>query len=662
MILPDSSACDAGRLASPRFSEAPGLGRAVRRAIVVCSVYLMLACACGGILLMPSPLRAAIPLFRGTPPLGRVFGALSGSLLIALAALVPCALVLGRRTATMRRLATPLNLVTSAWLGRHLKRWHEINPAGWPQHLAITGLSMLAGYSAWRFGFREPHIMAETSQRLGAGGALIAAAFPLLVFERFFARLSAESMPEAPDLARLLFVPVVITFVSGALETAAGLGIGVPIVAWLETGTALFIAATASELLLRTLLAAVRPRTAPDDPRAAIGSLLARLLRPGAMSGTAVSTGIRQHFGLDFSRSWAIRVVRAAFMPIVLASVLFCWFLSGVVSVGLDQRGVYERFGDPAEILRSGLHLLLPWPFGTVRFVEHGVVHSATIGDTETTVSTAPGAFVPTPTTEPVSAEDIPPPGANRLWDQPRPSEVSYLIARTSADHQSFEIISADVRVLFRVGLDDGSVHRAAYRTSDPAILVRTLAREMLANFFVTRTLSDVLGADRETIANGLRQQLTTSLSDLRTGIEVVAVIVEAAQPPTGAAEAYHHVQAARIDAMTEVSSERGRAVATASVAARDAHDALNNANGAAAEAIGAAKTDLAYFDADERAFRTGGQAFVLERYFANLKSALAQTALEILDYRLEGASLPILDVRPSAPGSSDTPLRSPRQ
>jgi len=239
---------------------------------------------------------------------------------------------------------------------------------------------------------------------------------------------------------------------------------------------------------------------------------------------------------------------------------------------------------------------------------------------------------------------------------------VSYVIASTSANHQSFETISTDLRILFRVGLDDESVRHAAYRTSDPPVLVRTLARELLAQFFATRTLSDILGADREAIANGLRQQLTAKLVALGTGIEIVAVIVEAAQPPSGAAGAYHHVQAAQIDAITEISSERGRATASASVATRDAYETLNKATGGAADAIGAANVDLANFRADSRAYQAGGHAFILERYFSNLKSSLGRAVLEILDDRLDGRNPPTLDLRPIRSGMDDMPPRNPRQ
>jgi regulator of protease activity HflC (stomatin/prohibitin superfamily) len=658
----DSRSRTINRSTSPSTMEAPAQTRALGRATLLYLTALALAAIAGG--LLPYALTATSSFLHSDPLRGAPLGAILGSLLIALGATVPCIMLVIQRSAAIRQSLPPTNTPTPSRIRRRFDKAGRVDKvigrigsaSPMAQGLVTFGLAVLAGYTAWHFG--QGHAE-EPARRAAAGGTLIVAAFPLLIIERFFARIPPSALPEAADLAGLLYVPVIVVLACGALEAAAGLGIAATAVTWLETYVVMYVTLVAAERAIRAIPAVFAPTAAANPPP--MGSVMARLLRPGSLSAAAVTTSVKQRFGLDFSRSWAIRFVRAAAVPVLLCSLLFCWFLSAVVSVGLDQRGQYERFGVPGRILQSGLHLVLPWPFGTVRRVEHGVIHSVTIGDAETTASAAPGEFVPTAATALVKAEDIPPASANRLWDQPRQSEASYVIASTSANHQSFETISADLRVLFRVGLDDEQVRRAAYRTSDPATLVRTLARERLAEFFATRTLADVLGADREAIANELRQQLSARLDALRTGIEVVAVIVEAAQPPSGAADAYHHVQAAQIDATTQISMERGRATAAASVATRQAHDLLNQATGSAAETIGAAKIDLTYFKADDGAYHAGGHAFILERYFANLKSALARTVLEVLDDRLDGHDLPTLDLRPLR-GMDDVPQRNSRQ
>ena len=58
--------------------------------------------------------------------------------------------------------------------------------------------------------------------------------------------------------------------------------------------------------------------------------------------------------------------------------------------------------------------------------------------------------------------------------------------------------------------------------------------------------------------------------------------------------------------------------------------------------------------DADTLAYRDGGRAFLLERYFGNLGAALAHAALEIVDNRLGQTDAPLIDLRP--PGNAASP------
>ena len=68
-----------------------------------------------------------------------------------------------------------------------------------------------------------------------------------------------------------------------------------------------------------------------------------------------------------------------------------------------------------------------------------------------------------------------------------------------------------------------------------------------------------------------LRAAAQADLDAAQSGIEIVAMVVEAIHPPAGAAEAYHAVQAAEINANARVAAERGRAAATLAVGAERA-------------------------------------------------------------------------------------------
>jgi regulator of protease activity HflC (stomatin/prohibitin superfamily) len=402
----------------------------------------------------------------------------------------------------------------------------------------------------------------------------------------------------------------------------------------------------AGELALRAVAVWFQPPPPPEAARAAIGSLLAALLQPRALRPAEMARRMREQLGIDITRSWAAGFVRAALPPVLLGLLMLSWGLTGVTRIGMTQRGVYERFGAPVAVLRPGLHLLLPWPFAQVRRVEYGVIHAVPVG-------VEPGGVQP-----PIdhSTADGPPPlSANRLWDEQPGSDIAYLIASRGAGKESFETVSVDIQVLYRIGLDDESARRSLYGLVSPDALVRALSDRLLARFFADRTLPQVLGARREQVAVGLRNALQAQLDDRRSGVQVVAVVVESMHPPGGAAAAYRSVQAAQITASTQRAEETGRAYSTRSMAARDAHELGDQAQALAAELVGSAWSDRWRADADTLAYRDGGHAFLLERYFSNLRTALRPAALEIVDNRLGQAGAPMIDLRsPTAPAASD--------
>ncbi len=203
-----------------------------------------------------------------------------------------------------------------------------------------------------------------------------------------------------------------------------------------------------------------------------------------------------------------------------------------------------------------------------------------------------------------------------------------------------------DIKALFRTGLDDASALRAAYAVATPDALVRAEAGRLLARVLAGTTLAEMLGDNRETLAETLRAWLQAELDRLNSGIELVGIVIEAIHPPVAAAEAYHNVQAAEITARTAVATERGRAQASAATARQTSTDLTAGARGAAAETVGQAQTTLRTFTADQDAARVGGPAFLLERYFANLSQALAKSPLVIVDHRLRGADAPVIDLR----------------
>jgi regulator of protease activity HflC (stomatin/prohibitin superfamily) len=514
--------------------------------------------------------------------------------------------------------------------------------ARWPQAGIVVPAALAAGVLAWRIrpwvGF--PADAANVGFAIGAGAMVLA--FPLLVAERMLAAARASLLPEAPGLRGLFFLAAAATFLSGVLEIAAAAGLpGQRVVC---AGVALVLVLVAIELAVRALARLFLPAPRAKDAVAACTSLVAVTLSTGAARGSFTAP-IREHLGLDFSRSWALGYVRSAFLPLTGGLLLLGWVLSGVVIVPMEARDVYERFGAPMRVLHPGLHVILPWPMGAVRPMEFGAVHALRLAGDEAQAGAVIGAENPSPV------------GADRLWEQAHPGELVLLVASSSGARgrrQSFQTVSADLRLLYRIGLSDTAVIASAYAASDPQTLVRALSGQAIATYFATRTLADALGTDREAMATALRDTIQAALERDLTGIDMVAVSIEAIHPPAGAAAAYHAVRAAEIAARASVASEQGRAIVVRSQSLQYAAEQTSNATAGAAEIDGAAQSAATRFAADRDAAQTG-RAFLLERYFADLSAALAKSPMTIIDHRLAAPDAPVLDLRPIAGAATQT-------
>jgi regulator of protease activity HflC (stomatin/prohibitin superfamily) len=515
---------------------------------------------------------------------------------------------------------------------------------GWLQTVMAVLFSLAAaGMVLARFPYAG---MPGSRDAFAAASLLLLFAVPWLIGARSLGSIPEAQLPESGALYVLLMLPVVLAATQVALLIASGLGFHG--LAWAQMALAAVTLLICTELLVRALGMQFLPAPNRIDARAPITSVVARSLSGQSRAAMNVADVVRSQFGMDFSRSWALRFVRIAAPPVVVLMLGVCWFLTGVTRIDLNGRGVYEQLGRVAAILPPGLHVGLPRPFGRVRNQELGVLHTVLI----TTNGQMPSADAAT-------AEGPVPADANRLWDSNQPSDVSYLVAREDGQRQSFETVSASLQVLYRIGLSDEAAQSALYHEADPETLVRALTGHTLAAFFASRTLSSVLSENLGVMAGEIQSRLQAELDRLQTGITVVTVSVETIHPPAGAAPAYRRVQAAEIEAKTDIATEQGRAEATLSVARMHAHTATDNATATAAQTESTAKADLINVEADDGPYRQAPAPFLLERYLSQLTTVLAKVPLEIIDDRLSGVSVPTIDLRP--PGSAGALTQSER-
>jgi regulator of protease activity HflC (stomatin/prohibitin superfamily) len=508
-------------------------------------------------------------------------------------------------------------------------------------------LAVLSIEQVWNLAL--PAAAVGLSASVGAALALLLA-FGLLVLERQFAQEHPTQWPEARSLAQLTRVAI-ISLVLGALCLLfAGENAVWPVRVAVLIG--ILPGLVAIELSIRAVLSVFSPRRELLEPTLLARSFVADMLRWPPQPLLALQHELHNRFGIDLRQIWAFSYMRRAFVPVLALVAAVGWLLTGIHEIPLQGRGIYERFGKPVQVFGPGLHSGLPWPLGRVLIVENGVVHelATSVGENAAPLQADP-------------AEGPAPMTANRLWDASHVNDKSQVIASSRGDQQSFQIVNMDVRFVYRIGLTDQAALNATYNSADVPTLIRSTASRILVHDFASRTLDGLLGADRVGLGEEIGRAVQSDLQQLHSGVEILATVVEAIHPPAGAANAYHAVQAAQIGAQALISRERGAAAEASNQAQLQASLARDQASANARETSATAQAADLKFSAEQKAYASAGQAFVLEQYLAQLSQGLSKAKLLVLDHRLGGSSnAPTIDLRTFTLPADPTPARTNAQ
>ncbi len=520
--------------------------------------------------------------------------------------------------------------------------------ATWGQALLMVPTTGLAVAVLWLL---RPLAASDNSNELALAVVAVISAFPLLIIERRLHTVPVERFAEGQHVARLLRLGVWTLVIGGAATACRALDVeSAVIVQWVWLCLVMGIA---GELALRALAAPFMPVTRAAEARGLGDSLIIALLFTRG-DGTVFGHGLKERFGIDLTQSWAIRFLKRAAVPLLAILLVIGWLVSGLTTLGVGERGVYERLGAPVAILQPGLHAHLPWPFGRVYRVEFGQVHELPLAGDMTVTDGVTETIMPQ-----VSADAETPAEFDRLWDKRHPSDATYLVpgvaigsAVADTSKIGYQLLNSDVRVLWRVALNDAAAYDAVYHVVAPEALVRSEAMRLMQRMFATRSLAGLIGEDRDSITATVQASLQARLDLIHTGIEITAIVIDAIHPPMAAVPAYHGVQAAEIGAVTDIARAHGQAASVLADAQRDASERLARGSASASETISGAHADIVRFNADHLAFAAAPAALRLERWLQAIGRSLSKAQITVVDHRLPIDGGPVIDLRKTAPGN----------
>jgi regulator of protease activity HflC (stomatin/prohibitin superfamily) len=480
------------------------------------------------------------------------------------------------------------------------------------------------------------HPMLSPSLVIVSGAAALTLAFLTLVAERFYAQDAQQSRASlSVSLAGMLRV-LVVCAVAAALSAACFVYLHAVLDLVVQVA-AVFTAAIAVEMMIRAAhLWFFAPRVGANAAHVP-SSIIAGVLRYRRSPLSSIGAGLHDRYGIDLRQNWVLRSFVRLLPATVVAMVACTWLLTSVVVLGPSQRAVYERFGAPVAVWPPGLHFGLPWPFGKARPVDNGAVHQLIVS------GGADDGSVAAPST---SADGPTPEQLNRLWDVQHPWETSQVIAGATGEQQGFQIVNADVRLDYRVGSSDTAARAALYRSVDPDSTIRSIANREVVHYLASHTLQALLETRQTVMAESVGRAVQRQLDQLHSGIEVVAVVIESVHPPSGAAAAYHDVQAAQIRAHASVAEAHGFAAGLLGNAQQQALISVAQASARAADTIAAARVQQINFEADTVAYRLGGPAFPVEYYLSKLQQGLQNARITVIDDRLTADRRATIDLR----------------
>jgi len=135
-----------------------------------------------------------------------------------------------------------------------------------------------------------------------------------------------------------------------------------------------------AEIVLGLVLGFYRPRKAGEFVRPAFDSrLLGWLTRPESM-GKIFSETINYQFGFEVSKSWFMRLLGKALLPLAGVCALVIIGMTSVVIVQPHQQAVITTNGAFVRIAEPGLSFKAPWPLGGAEKYDVKRIHSVRLG------------------------------------------------------------------------------------------------------------------------------------------------------------------------------------------------------------------------------------------------------------------------------------------
>lgn len=298
------------------------------------------------------------------------------------------------------------------------------------------------------------------------------------------------------------------------------------------------------------------------------------------------------------------------FYKIIIGIFIFLWIISGFYQVQPSEEGVVLRLGKYVETTTAGLHYHLPYPFEAVYIVDVSKERSINIGANETGYNT-------------------------------RESYNEFTESHMLTGDEN--IVDINLTVVWNIK----DAKDFLFKTRTPESTVRVAAQSVLREIIGQSKMEDIITGDRDKIENDTKTELQALLNDFQTGVNIVRVKLQKADPPKQVVDAFNEVQRAKTDAERFKNEAEAYANEILPKAQGEAIKRKQEAEAYKEAAISKAEGEAKRFSSVYNAYKTGKLVTAKRLYIETMENVLTKTKNVIMEPGQKSSNMmPILPLK----------------
>ena len=289
----------------------------------------------------------------------------------------------------------------------------------------------------------------------------------------------------------------------------------------------------------------------------------------------------------DFKWQWGVLIVLAI------------WLASGFYQVEPNEQGVVMRFGAYVDTTDSGLRYHLPYPIENVVKVNVSQERSITLGVAE--MSNNNGSFT-----------------------------ESHMLTGDE------NIVDINLTVVWRIA----DAKDYLFSLQNPDQTVQVAAQSVLREIVGQSQMEAIITGDRGKVEDDTKAELQLLLNEFNSGIQIVRVKLQKADPPKQVVDAFNEVQRAKADMERFKNEAEAYSNEILPKAKGEAVQLLQNAQAYKESVVNKAQGEAARFVSVYNAYKMGKEVTIKRLYLETMENVLSNSDSVILDPSQNGGNV----------------------